>query len=260
GFFDDPFLAPDLALVVLCGKGAVVAHGLSVWVVDCLAAISFWVVPTGEGRGAYACNARAAAAHIGEAAKDLVPEPLDLARILARQLVAESAEDGAKRPVGDPRRRGDLAPSADALVRRHLYEQELTPVGRGGLDQPRPDARDLHGFFCLPVLRMVLPAPQRLRRGHPLHLLCPHLFDDVPARSRHMARNRLRRPVGVLRLYALNELSVVAQDGRAAGEGVVHPPGDGAQHLAVLPPQLSGVAVVVALVHHRMEGGVELAV
>ena len=35
---------------------------------------------------------------------------------------------------------------------------------------------------------------------------------------------------------------------------------DGAQHLAVLPPQLGGVSIVVALVHDGVERRIELAV
>jgi len=48
--------------------------------------------------------------------------------------------------------------------------------------------------------------------------------------------------------------------GRAPGDGEVEAAADGAQHFAMLPPELGGVAVVVPLVHHGVEGGVELAV
>src|SRR5690606_14889587 len=101
-------------------------------------------VPERDVDAAHAFDASAAAAHVGEAAEGLVPEPLDVGRVLALEYVADLAQHGAQGAIGEFRRRRDLAPPGDALVGRDLEEQELPPVRCAGPDQPRFDAGDFH--------------------------------------------------------------------------------------------------------------------
>jgi hypothetical protein len=101
-------------------------------------------IPEGNIDGAHAFDSGAAAAHIGEAAKDLVPQMLDACWILACHGDADLPQDRAESAVGEPCRGGDLSPATHPLVGRHFDEQELSPIRSIGLDQPRPNARDFH--------------------------------------------------------------------------------------------------------------------
>src|SRR6185295_19597600 len=85
-------------------------------------------VPERDIDGASAFDAGSPAAHVGEAAEDPVPDALDPARVFAFDHTANVPQDGAEGAVGDLRRRGDLAPTGDALVRRYLGGQIFAPV------------------------------------------------------------------------------------------------------------------------------------
>src|SRR5687767_10891987 len=82
----------------------------------------------------------------------------------------------------------------------------------------------------------------------------------MPARTFDMAGNQFGRLVGFSGLYKRDEFAVLPHDRGTAREREIEAPGDGSQHFAMLPPELGGMAVVVPLVHHGVEGGVELAV
>ena len=135
---DHAFLAGELALVGVGVERDLVAHRAAQQLVDRLAERLAADVPQRDVDGAHAFHGGAAAAHVGEAAEQLVPEPLDVRRILAGDDRADLLQHRAQRAVRDLGRRGDLAPAGDALVGGHLDEQELAPVGAAGLDQPRP--------------------------------------------------------------------------------------------------------------------------
>src|SRR5690242_15370761 len=87
-----------------------------------------------------------------------------------------------------------------------------------------------------------------------------HVFENMAARALDMAGHQFCRLVGFAGLHQLDQRAVLVHDRGTAGEGEIEPPGHGAQDFAMLPPELGGMAVIVPLVHHHVEGGVELAV
>src|SRR5437899_2894110 len=87
-----------------------------------------------------------------------------------------------------------------------------------------------------------------------------HLFENVPAGTLDMAGNKFGRLVGISRLYDRDELAVLANDRGTPGEREIETPGHGSKHFAMLPPKLGGMAVIVSLVHHGVEGGIQLTV
>ena len=107
-------------------------------------------VPEGYIDGAHAFDGGAAAAHVGEASENLVPEMLDTCGVLACHDDANLPQDRAESAVRKLCSGGDLSPATRALVSHHLDEQELAPIRSLGLDQPRPNARDFHlNYLCL---------------------------------------------------------------------------------------------------------------
>src|SRR6186713_2661936 len=82
----------------------------------------------------------------------------------------------------------------------------------------------------------------------------------MPSRTLDMTGNKFGRLLGFSGLYQRDELAVLPHDRGTAGEGEIEAPGDGPQHFAMLPPEFGRMAIVVPLVHHGVEGGVELAV
>ena len=100
---------------------------------------------------------RAARAHVGEDAEELVPDRLDVRRVLADEEGADLAQHRGDAPVGDGAGiGGDLAPARDAFVGLDLHE-DILPLGRatgrhigagvlaGAGDDPRGHVGDLHG-------------------------------------------------------------------------------------------------------------------
>jgi hypothetical protein len=75
-----------------------------------------------------------------------------------------------------------------------------------------------------------------------------------------MAGNEFGCLVGISRLYVRDEFAVLTNDRGTPGECEIETPADGSQHFAVLPPKLGGMAVIVPLVHHGVEGGIQLTV
>ena len=143
---DDALLAGELALVGVGVELDAVAHRPAEELVDRQVEDLAADVPERDVDGADAFDAGAAAAHVGEVAEDLVPDPLDVRGVLARDHAADLLERGAERAVGEKGRAGDLTPAGDAFVGRHLDEEVFAPVGAGCLDQPRFYARNLHSF------------------------------------------------------------------------------------------------------------------
>src|ERR1700730_5979072 len=87
-----------------------------------------------------------------------------------------------------------------------------------------------------------------------------HLFENMPAGTLDMAGNEFSRLVGISGLYERDEFAVLANDRGTPREREIETPAHGSQHFAVLPPKLSGMAVIFPLIHHRVEGGMQLAV
>ena len=87
-----------------------------------------------------------------------------------------------------------------------------------------------------------------------------HLFENVAARSFDVAGDGFGRLVGVMDLREVDQFPMLAENGRAPGEGEVEAAADGAQHLAMLPPEHGRVPVVVTAVHDRVKRRVQLAV
>lgn len=75
-----------------------------------------------------------------------------------------------------------------------------------------------------------------------------------------MASNKFGRLVGLSRFHESDELAVLAEDRGAPGKREIETAAHGPQHFAMLPPKLGGMAVIVPLVHHRVERGIQLAV
>lgn len=148
-FADDGLLAGEFALVGVGVKRDFVADRAAQQLVYRLAQDFAADIPEGDVDGAHAFDGGAAAAHVGEAAEDPVPEMLDMRGVLAFNRGPDLPQDGAESAVGELGRGGDLSPAAHSLVGRHLDEQELSPIGSIGLDQPRPNARDFHLGFPL---------------------------------------------------------------------------------------------------------------
>ena len=100
--------------------------------------------------------------------------------------------------------------------------------------------------------RPVLSGPSSVARTH--------LFENMPAGTLDMAGNEFGRLVGFSRLHVRDELAVLANDRGTPREREIETPAHGSEHFAVLPPKLSGMAVIVPLIHHGVEGGIQLAV
>jgi hypothetical protein len=130
----DCLVGGEPALVGVGVERDFIAHRSTEQLVDWQAEHLAAYVPERDVDGAHALAGRAPAAHIGEAAEQLVPELLDAAWVLAGDLPADLLEDGTEGTIGDPCRGGDLPPARDPLVGRHLDEQILAPIGAGGLD------------------------------------------------------------------------------------------------------------------------------
>ena len=96
---DHSLLAGEFGLVGVGVERDLIAHRSAQQLVDRLAEDLAADVPQGDVDGAHAFDGGAAAAHVGEAAEDLVPEMLDTRRILARH-------GGADLPAGSCRARG----------------------------------------------------------------------------------------------------------------------------------------------------------
>ena len=75
-----------------------------------------------------------------------------------------------------------------------------------------------------------------------------------------MARNEFGCLVGISRFYMRDELAVLAKDRGTPGEREIETPAHGAQHFAMLPPKLGGMAVIVPLIHHGVKSGIQFTV
>src|SRR5262245_51841438 len=86
---------------------------------------------------------------------------------------------------------------------------------------------------------------------------CTHMLDQVTARALDMSRDDARGAVGVLALQARDQASMLFDDrlppGAAEGEATA----DRAQRLAMAPPEVDGVPVVVTVVDGEMEAFIE---
>jgi hypothetical protein len=149
-FVDDAFLARELGLVWMSVEWNVVAHRSAQQFVDRQAKHLAANVPQGDVDGAHAFHRGPAAAHVGKAAEDLVPQAFDVCGVFSCQIRADLPKHGAKRTVGEPGRRRNLAPPAYVFIRGHLDEQELAPIRPAGFDQPRLHCRYFHR--ALPLL------------------------------------------------------------------------------------------------------------
>ena len=114
-------------------------------------------VPAGDVHAGDHRRDRAARTEVGVRPEHLVPERLDLGRVLALEQPVELAQGGGDGAVGDSARvGGDLAPAGKALVRLDLDEDVRCSariafwVFAAGffwwpLDDPGSNAGDLHG-------------------------------------------------------------------------------------------------------------------
>ena len=121
------FVGAEVAAVRVGVEQDVVAHLAAEQLVDRLAQHLAADVPQRDVDAADHVGRGAARAGVGERAERLVPEPLDLRRVLADQQLVELADDARDSAVGDPGRRGDLAPAGDALVGADLDEEVFAP-------------------------------------------------------------------------------------------------------------------------------------
>src|SRR5579871_2332925 len=127
-FADDSLLAGEFALVGMGVERDFIAHRSAQQLVNRLSEDFAPDVPEGDIDGAHAFDGGAAAAHIGEAAENLVPEMLDPRWILACHGDTDLPQDRAESAVGEPCRGGDLSPAAHPLVGRNFDEQEFSPI------------------------------------------------------------------------------------------------------------------------------------
>ncbi len=88
----------------------------------------------------------------------------------------------------------------------------------------------------------------------------PHMLEDVKAGPFDMARDELGGLVRVAGLDVCDEFAMIADDLRPSRQGEIEPAAHRAEHLAMLPPQLGSVPVVMSLIDQGVELGVEVAV
>src|SRR5688572_16501941 len=82
----------------------------------------------------------------------------------------------------------------------------------------------------------------------------------MPTGTLDVACDKFGGQIGLAGLHQRDEFAVLAHDCGASREGEVETPGNRPQNLAMLPPELRGMAVVMPLVHHGVECRVEFAV
>ena len=141
---DHALFAGKLALVGVGVERDFIPHRAPQKLVDGLIEGLAPDVPQGDVDRAHAFYRGAAAAHVGEAAKELVPELLDARRVFADQHGADLPQHRGQAAICDLCCGGNLAPTGDPLVGVDLDEQELSPVRGARLYQPGPDTRYLH--------------------------------------------------------------------------------------------------------------------
>jgi len=87
-----------------------------------------------------------------------------------------------------------------------------------------------------------------------------HMLEDVETGSFDVARHELGGLIGIACLDVGNEFAMIADDLRTPGESKIELPADRAEHLAMFPPQLRGVAIVVSLIDQGVKFGIKIAV
>ena len=209
----------ELALVRMTVEQDVVAHPPAEQLIDRHAQHLAADVPQRDVDAADAMARGAAASHVGEAAEHLVPDLLDVGRIVADQQVVELADDVRHHAVRDRCRGGDLAPAGDTGVSRHFDEKKLAPVGARRVDQPRFQLRNLHrravphpaswrAGMRSTLAPMTFPRPASLGTG-----LCGIIHAGRLAATLHQYSHRGSTPCG-------EKMSTVL--GSAVGEFVAH--------------------------------------
>ena len=136
----------EIAAVRMGVEQDVVAYLAAEQVVDRLAQHLAADVPKRDVDTADHVRRGAARAGVGERAECLVPQPFDVRRVLADEKLVELTDDARDSAVGDPGRRGDLAPAGDALVGADLDEEVFAPESAHRLHQPWHQLGDFHGF------------------------------------------------------------------------------------------------------------------
>ena len=82
----------------------------------------------------------------------------------------------------------------------------------------------------------------------------------MQAGSFDVAGDELGGLIGIASLDVRDEFAMITDDLRSSRQGEIEPAADRTKHLAVLPPQLSSVSIVVSLIDQGVEFGVEVAV